>query len=198
MKHSTAMFVVVALAATACGPSGAGNLQDAGATADANLATAGPAVETAGAEAGDVAATAAAGAGKIGATMGAAADDASATAQAMLDNRLVARVWQWVETTGTAGGTTTPADPSVYNITFLPGGAIAVKADCKLVGGTYTADETAMTLDVEVTTTDACAADSLADAFVAQLEQVASGIVGDDALTLGLADDGGTMRFEAR
>jgi len=38
----------------------------------------------------------------------------------------------------------------------------------------------------------------LADAFVEQLGQVASGIVGDDALTLGLADDGGTMRFEAR
>lgn len=197
MKRSIILCVLVAFVAGACGPNGASNMQEAGATADAKMETARPALATTGSQASDVAATVAAAAGKVGGTMGAEAGKAAGTVQAQLNERLVARLWQWVETTDAATGTIKPGDSSAYTVTFVPGGAVAVKADCKLASGTFTADETAMKFDVKVSTTDACPEGSLADKFIEQLGQVESWTVDGKNLTLGLANNGGAMHFAA-
>ena len=73
-------------------------------------------------------------------------------------------------------------------MTFVPGGAVAVHADCKEVGGTFTSDTDTMQVDVKVTTTDPCPPGSLADTFVAQLTEVASWTVEGEYLTLVLAN----------
>ena len=59
--------------------------------------------------------------------------------------------------------------PSDYTVTFVPGGSVAVKADCKTAGGTYTADDTRLIFDLKVISTDACAEGSMADAFIEQM-----------------------------
>jgi heat shock protein HslJ len=137
-------------------------------------------------------------AGDAAGTAGAAAGEAATTVEARLDDRLLARVWQWQETTGTAGGPTRPEDASAYTVTFVPGGAIAVQADCRQAGGTFTSDTDTMQVDVKVTTTDPCASGSLADTFVAQLTEVAAWTVEGENLTLVLAGDAGTMHFRAQ
>ena len=74
-----------------------------------------------------------------------------------------------------------------------------VFADCKEAAGTYTADDAGvMTLNVKVTTTDACADGSLADGFVEAIGRIATWTLDGTDLTLGLADGAGTMRFAAR
>jgi len=180
------MVACVALLAAACGSTGPSNLEQAGAIADAKLETAGPAAATLGARAGDAAGTA-----------GVVAGQAATAVEAGFDDRLVARVWQWQETTGTAGYTA-PEDSSSYTVTFVPGGAVAVRADCKQAGGTFTSDTDTMQVDLKVTTTDPCASGSLADTFVAQIAEVVSWAVEAENLTLVLADNAGTMRFTAQ
>ena len=130
-------------------------------------------------------------------TAGAAAGDMGGTAQAMINDRLIGRVWQW-EDTAAAGGTTTKSpDPAKYTVAFLPAGVVAAMADCKKAGGTYTADEGgAMKFDVKAETTDPCAAGSLADVYLEDLAKVITWKVDDEYLTLGFTD-GGSMRFEA-
>ncbi len=46
MKRSILMCLLVGYVAVACGPDKPGNMEEAGATADAKLATAGPAMAT--------------------------------------------------------------------------------------------------------------------------------------------------------
>jgi hypothetical protein len=199
MKRSILMVAVAGLAVGACtqtgGPDAA--MTQASGTVAAGLSTAGPAMETTGAGASDAAATAAAMAQQASGTAGAAAGQMGGTAQAMIDDRLIGRVWQW-EDTAAAGGTTTKSpDPAKYTVAFLPAGVVAAMADCKKAGGTYTADEGgAMKFDVKAETTDPCGAGSLADVYLEDLAKVSSWKVDDEYLTLGFTD-GGSMRFEA-
>lgn len=198
MKQRILMIALATLLVSACNKS-PDAMQSAGATADARMATAGPVIETAGAQAGNAAGTAAVMAGHAGGTVGAMAGDAGAAAKAMIENRLIARVWEWRETSVDGGATTQSPDPAQYTLTFAPGGAVAVTADCKKAAGTYTADEAgAMKLDVKVTTTDPCATGSLADVFVEEIAQIDTWRVDETSLTLGLANAAGTMRFTAR
>ena len=190
MKRNLMLVVFgVALITGACGrQNGAGNLEQAGATADASLATAG-------AQAGDAAATAAAAAAPAVGTAGAVVGDAASSVEARINERLVARVWQWQETTDSAGASTKPPISPNYTVTFIPGGSVAVKADCKTAGGTFTADDYQMMFTVKVATTEPCPAGSLADTFVEQLGRVDSWAVDGKFLALGLANNAGTMHF---
>jgi heat shock protein HslJ len=197
MHRQILSLALILLVAAGCGSDAPDNLQQAGATADANLATVGPAAATVGANAADAAATAAAEAGQAQATVGAAAGGALDTLEARINDRLVARVWQWTETSEPPSSVVTPTDPGVYTITFLPGGSLAVKADCKTAGGTYVAGETSMRLDIKIATTEACLADSLADTFLDELSKVTTWNVEGEFLTLGMADDAGTIKLEA-
>ena len=74
--------------------------------------------------------------------------------------------------------------------------AVAITADCKTAGGTYTADETNLYFNLKVISTDACAAGSMADAFIAQLQKADTYLVEDGKLTIGLINDEGTMNFK--
>jgi heat shock protein HslJ len=189
------MITLTALIAAGCSSGGAQNLQQAGATADAQLATAGPSMATTRAKAGDAAATAGAAAAPAAATLSTEAGGMVNSVEAKLNERLVARIWQLSDMTDAAGGTTKPGDPSAYTVTFVPGGTVAVKADCKTLGGTFTAADTVMKLDVKVTTTEVCPAGSLADRFVEALGMTASWQVDEKRLTLTLAENAGTLHF---
>jgi len=199
MKHNLRLLTLtgMALLLGACQPS-ADTMQEAGATADARVASVAPALETTGAEVGDAASTAGAMAADAGGTVVSMAGDAGAAAQDMMNDRLTARVWEWQGTVATDGSATKSPDPAQYTLTFAAG-ALAVMADCKEAAGTYDADETGtMSVHVKVTTTDECGAESLADAFVDQLGQVATWQVDETALVLGMADGTTTMNFSAR
>jgi hypothetical protein len=50
-------------------------------------------------------------------------------------------VWQWSDLVETmpASQSVVP-DPQNYTLTFLPDGTVSIKADCNMLGGTYTLD----------------------------------------------------------
>ena len=177
MKQHILMLGLLAMVGGACrspGPEGADSLQEAGATADDAVATAGSNLATAGSEAGD-------------AIAGAAQD---------IENRLSAQVWQWEGSTGPGDSSTMSPMPSDYTVTFVPGGSVAVKADCKTAGGTYTADDTRLIFDLKVISTDACAEGSMADAFIEQLQKSDTYLVEGEELTIGLVNNEGAMNFK--
>lgn len=176
MKQRILMLGLLSLFAGACrspGPEGADNLQEAGATADVAVATAGSNLATAGSEAGD-------------AIAGAAKD---------IEDRLSAQVWQWEGSTGPGDSSTMVPVPSDYTVTFVSGGSVAVKADCKTAGGTFTADESRLIFDLKVISTDACAEGSMADSFIQQLQKSDTYLVEDGEMTIGLVNNEGAMNF---
>ena len=168
------LLVIVAGACRNAAPEKANNLQEAGATPDVAIATAGSNMATAGSNAG-------------AAVAGVAKD---------IEDRLSAQVWQWEGSMGPGDSNTMVPDPSAYTVTFVPGGSVAIKADCKTAGGTYAADESSLVFDLKVISTDACAAGSMADTFIAQLQKADTYLVEDGQLTIGLVNDEGTMNFK--
>jgi heat shock protein HslJ len=86
-------------------------------------------------------------------------------------------------------------DPSRYTITFMANGALAIKADCNQVTGTYQTTNTQLTITLGPATLAACPPDSQADTFVMQLTNVSGYVFDGNALVLNLKLDSGGMRF---
>jgi heat shock protein HslJ len=107
-------------------------------------------------------------------------------------------VWQW-QGTATAMEPLIPDDPSLYTITFLPNGTVAVRADCNRVTGSYELSGTALTLlsGPTATTLAACPPGSLDQAFLRQLSQAATVRRVDARLFIRLGEDAATMVFVA-
>ena len=62
-----------------------------------------------------------------------------------------------------------PDNPDNYTIQFMPDGTVAIQADCNRVGGTYTLDGSAITIELGPTTLAACPPGSLGDQCMANL-----------------------------
>jgi len=111
---------------------------------------------------------------------------------------LVGPTWQWTNLTENAPlAHSEVADPGLYTLTLAADGSFQLKADCNTVLGTYVTDGDEITLSLGPSTLVACPEGSQADQFVSLLHTVSTfGVEGDD-LALHLADQAGTMTFEA-
>ena len=108
---------------------------------------------------------------------------------------LTDNAWQWV-------AFTSPVDqfkveqPESYQLTFQDDGTVAIKADCNNASGTYTADDSSLTIEVGPMTLAACPPDSRSEQFVKLLGGAAKYFFADGKLFIDLMADGGTMRFD--
>jgi heat shock protein HslJ len=117
-------------------------------------------------------------------------------------DELTAGTWRWVATAAQdeAQPSTVP-DPDRYTLTFETGRRFAATADCNEVAGAWRRQPPGrpgplfvLQLTPDATTLAACAPDSLAQAFLDDLEAAASYTIVDGVLTITLAD-GATMTF---
>ncbi|MFN8661793.1 MAG: META domain-containing protein [Thermomicrobiales bacterium] len=106
-------------------------------------------------------------------------------------------VWQWERFEGSDGSLVTPDAPSRYTLTFLPGGRLAVQADCNRARGTWSAQDSQLKLEIGGMTRMMCPQGSLSNDFVEDLGYVRSHVFRDGKLYLSLMADAGIMSFEA-
>lgn len=100
--------------------------------------------------------------------------------------------WQWVNFRDAK------QDYSVegpYTIQFLPGGQIAVVADCNNASGSYAVDGNNVTISILVTTAAACAEGSLGGPFIEHLNFAGTYTIDGTTMLIDLMADGGTMTF---
>ena len=108
---------------------------------------------------------------------------------------LTGTVWKWTGSLFNDDTRTTPADPNNYLLEFLPQGAVAIKADCNRVGGTYTTNGNQLTITPGPSTMAACPPGSLGDEYVKQLSNISSYFAKDGNLILEFKFDSGSMAF---
>lgn len=124
------------------------------------------------------------------------ADSSTAAEQAAPASPLD-RPWQLQQITQTSGVEYTPADPSLYNVTFKAGGALTVTADCNTGLGVYQADASgALTIDL-ASSYAYCAPGSLSNQFISYLNVANAYTVAGDTLTIAFSSNSGLMTFTA-
>lgn len=104
--------------------------------------------------------------------------------------------WEWVESIYGDDTTITVTLPSSYTLTLLPDGAVSLRVDCNLGGGTYTLDGSALTLDVAVMTRVACPEGTLSNEFIRDLNAAAAFVMDGENLVINLFADAGNMVFQ--
>lgn len=125
-----------------------------------------------------------------------------ATAEAMtaddgegaIAGALWANAWQWVAFTNPVDQYQI-ADPENYTLTFNSDGTVNIKADCNNASGSYTADDSRLTIEVGPMTKAACPSDSHSDDFVKYLGYAAIYFYDGGHLFIDLMADGGTLEF---
>lgn len=106
-----------------------------------------------------------------------------------LRDRLSARQWQFRAFLDGQGNHVV-AEPAKYGITFGYDLSVRVKADCKVLPGSYTPSaNNALAISLDPALMDACAPGSLADAWTSHLAAVRSVRPGDEPGTLLLVTD---------
>src|SRR5262249_45031012 len=127
----------------------------------------------------------------------AAAPSAAAASSAPATD-LVGSTWQlsgMTETTPAFQSVVPAADQPKYTITFNADGTFNAKADCNMVGGTYTVGASnALTIALGPSTLAMCPEGSLADLYTFALGNAKSYAVANEQLTITL-EDGGTLQF---
>lgn len=90
-------------------------------------------------------------------------------------------------------------DPENYAIVFRPDGTVEIRADCNAASGTYSLDEAALTLSLDVRTVSSpllfCSVESLSELFLDLLVHVGWASLEDGRLDLTLQDDAGRIGF---
>lgn len=115
------------------------------------------------------------------------------SAAADMDN-LTGTIWAWI-------GFTDPVqqfaveNPMSYTLTFQEESRVAVVADCNNASGSYTADDSRLTIEVGPMTKAACPSDSHSDDFVKYLGYAAIYFYDGGHLFIDLMADGGTLEF---
>ena len=110
-------------------------------------------------------------------------------------------LWRWTATLhGTDSSTGVSAVPDVgnYLLRLSEDGTFTGKADCNILGGTYSMSGSNLTLEPGPMTQIACGKDSKSDEYVALLKRVATWELYEEGqLALGLENDAGYMYFSA-
>lgn len=104
-------------------------------------------------------------------------------------------VWQWVETTYNDDSSIVPAKSENYTVRFTVDGNVDVKADCNRKGGTYSLQDSALSIRILRSTMAACEEGSLEDRFAGDLTAAEGILLRDGDLFISLKYDSGTMRF---
>jgi heat shock protein HslJ len=119
------------------------------------------------------------------------AEDASSNAE------IAGVEWQWsglVETEPAAQSVV--PHPENYTLVFQPNGALDVKADCNMVGGSYTLEGNALTIELGPSTMAYCGEQSSDQQYLDLLGRVSSYTVENERLMLNLRDGAGKMMFD--
>ena len=109
--------------------------------------------------------------------------------------QLTGVVWRWQQTLMNNGDIFSPDNPNNYTVQFLDDGTVSIQADCNQGSGTYTVQDSALTLTLGPMTLVACPPGSLGDRFTANLSQAAIYFFEGGNLLIDLMVDSGTMRF---
>jgi heat shock protein HslJ len=104
--------------------------------------------------------------------------------------------WLWITFANPAEGLLPIDEPKDYTFALLPNNQVLIKADCNEVEGIYSLEESAITISVNVTTSEECGADSSWEPFVRYLKDAALYFIQEGDLFIDLIYDSGTMRFE--
>ena len=105
-------------------------------------------------------------------------------------------VWEWQRTEMSDDTTIKPDDPTKYTVEFGEDGKVAVKADCKQTGGTYTDEGGTLAIQLNPTTMQICSDTSQADEFLKELSYAGTYIFDDDGnLVINMQMDGGNIYF---
>ena len=104
--------------------------------------------------------------------------------------------WQWSEMVETepASQSLVP-NPENYTLLLSADGSLSIKADCNMVGGSYTLDGSALTIELGPSTMAFCGEESLDALFLGFLSNVESYEIKNGQLVLELKDGAGRMTF---
>ena len=107
--------------------------------------------------------------------------------------------WQWsgLVETAPASQSIVP-DPENYTLLLRPDGTLHIKADCNMVGGSYTLEGTALTIELGPSTMAFCGEQSLDQQYLELLGNVDSYAVENAQLVLNLKADAGRMTLSRR
>lgn len=111
---------------------------------------------------------------------------------------LTGAVWQWVQTQYGDDRKAVPDNPENYTVQFRENGTVTVKADCNQKGGTFSAAEQSLSIEITHSTMAACPEGSLEEEFVRTLSAAAIYFIRDGGLFIDLKFDSGTMRFSTQ
>jgi heat shock protein HslJ len=104
--------------------------------------------------------------------------------------------WQWLRFEDTADlNSIQVTDPSLYTLVLNADGSYNAKVDCNQLMGSYTLEGSSITFEPGITTLAECGPESLYNAFLAHLSNVAGFVIDGDNLVLNLWADGGNMLF---
>ena len=103
--------------------------------------------------------------------------------------------WTWMVASDSINGPAEIANPENYILTFNEDGTVNVKADCNNAQGSYTADDSSLSIQLGPTTMVYCGDDSHSDDFLKYLGFAAIYFFQDGNLLIDLMADGGTMGF---
>lgn len=109
---------------------------------------------------------------------------------------IVGVVWEWVETAYGDDSVTTVADPSQYTLLLNEDGTATLQVDCNRGGGSYSLDDSRLSLNVFVMTRVACPDGSLSDEFLSNLNAAATYVMDGDDLVINMFADSGNVRFQ--
>ncbi len=86
-------------------------------------------------------------------------------------------------------------NPSNYTIEFLPDGQVQIKADCNRARGTYTQQDSSISIKIGPTTRAMCPPESISDQYLKELQSAVIFFFQDGNLYFDLKFDTGTMKF---
>ena len=104
--------------------------------------------------------------------------------------------WRWtsLEENEPSGISVVP-NPENYTLTFEADGALSLKLDCNMGGGTYQLDGTGLTIELGMTTLAFCGEESLDTQFTSLLAQVDGYALEEGSLILRYGAGAGRMVF---
>ena len=104
-------------------------------------------------------------------------------------------VWQWQTTLMNNDDQFTPDNPANYTLQFNADGTFTAQADCNQVSGSYTLENSQLSIVPGPSTMAACPEGSLGDQFVKNLGEANRFLFEGDDLIISLMFDSGSMRF---
>jgi len=103
--------------------------------------------------------------------------------------------WRLKEIQETSEKTITIDDPEKYTLEFMPGGKVAIRADCNYGRGAYEVQGQQLTIDINTLTKAMCPLDSLSEMYVRLLNEATSYVMLDGELFISYGIDGGILKF---